>query len=230
MKKFLLSVFLITGLMLPVKKSHADLFGGDVAVLAQILVNALQQLAQLKELYDNAKEGVEYVQEINQGINDSLKLIKKINPSFDPGVFRSWDDINLAINELQRIYGKVVESPVAEIQKTMDKGIAEAVTLNNDVFKHAKRLDKLSERIKNYSHNVSPGGAQKLTAQSMGVMLQAMNESLRVQATGLKLQAQAAAISNKRDKDETKLALESSKQLKVAMKKEDLEFSLPKFN
>ena len=79
MKKIILSLCLSVGLMAPVKKSHADLFGGDVAVLAQILVNALQQLAQLKELYDNAKEGVEYAKEINQGINDSLKLIKKIN-------------------------------------------------------------------------------------------------------------------------------------------------------
>ena len=144
--------------------------------------------------------------------------------------FRSWDDINVAISELERLYGKVTDSPVAEIQKTMDKGIAEAVTLNNEVFKHAKHLEKLSERIKSYSHNVSPGGAQKLTAQSMGVILQAMNESLRVQATGLKLQAQAAAINNKRAKDETRLTLESTQQLKTAMKKEDLEFSLPKFN
>lgn len=230
MKKTILSLILVSGLMAPIKKSHADLFGGDVAVLAQILVNALQQLAQLKELYDNAKEGVEYAQEINQGINDSLRLIKKINPNFDPGVFRSWEDINIAINELERIYGKVTDSPIAEIQKTMDQGIAEAVTLNNDVFKHAKHIDKLSEKIKNYSHNVSPGGAQKLTAQSLGIMLQAMNESLRVQATGLKLQAQAAAIANKKDKDETRLALEGSRQLKSAMKKESLEFSLPKFN
>ena len=128
------------------------------------------------------------------------------------------------------MYGKVTNSPIAEIQKTMDKGIAEAVTLNNDVFKHAKRIDKLSERIKSYSHNVSPGGAQKLTAQSLGIMLQAMNESLRVQATGLKLQAQTAAIANKKDKDETKLALEGTRQLKTVMKNESLEFSLPKFN
>ena len=230
MKKFILIITLIIGLGSPVKKAYADLFGGDVAVLAQILLNALQQLAKLKELYDNAKEGVEYVREINQGINDSLNLIKEIHPSFDPGVFRSWDDVGIAINELVNLYGKVVNSPMAKIQKTMDQGVAEAVKLNNDVFKHAKRIDKLGEQIKSYSHSVSPGGAQKLTAQSMGIMLQAFNESLRVQATGLKLQAQTAAINNKKEKDLTRLSLESTKQLKMAMKKEPAKFSFPRFN
>ena len=36
-------------------KSHADMFGGDVVVLTQILANAVQQLAQLKQIMDSGK-------------------------------------------------------------------------------------------------------------------------------------------------------------------------------
>lgn len=82
--------------------------------------------------------------------------------------------------------------------------------MNNAIFDYTREIDKTGEEIKSYSHAVSPGGAAKLTAQSVGVMLHVMNQQLRAQGTMLNLQAQSLAQENKREKDHTAEYLKSA--------------------
>lgn len=209
--------------------AKADMFGGDVAVLVQILANALKQLIELQNLVKNGSDQLDLMRNINRGVNDSLRLAKTIYPDIDPGLYKDWQNVGDAIQKLETIYGIVTNSPDARIYRDTDQQVAEAVTLNNDIYKYTQNIDELGEVIKDYSHDVSPGGAQKLTAQTLGVMLQVMNQSLRTQATGLKLQAQTMAIQNKRDKDSTKQYLETANTLRVAMKNEKVQFMAPRF-
>lgn len=209
--------------------AKADMFGGDVAVLVQILANALKQLIELQNLVKNGSDQLDLMRNINRGVNDSLRLAKTIYPDIDPGLYKDWQNVGDAIQKLETIYGIVTNSPDARIYRDTDQQVAEAVTLNNDIYKYTQNIDELGEVIKDYSHDVSPGGAQKLTAQTLGVMLQVMNQSLRTQATGLKLQAQTMAIQNKRDKDSTKQYLKTANTLRVAMKNEKVQFTAPRF-
>ncbi len=87
----------------------------------------------------------------------------------------------------------------------------------------------MGEQIKSYSHSVSPGGAQKLSAQALGLIIQVLNQSLRAQATGLKLQAQSMAVENRREKEATKDILNTSNYLKTAMKTEKAAYPIPRF-
>ncbi len=227
MKKFL--AIAVTVSMMFSAPAKADLFGGDVAVLIQILANALKQLVELQNLVKNGSDQLDLMRNINRGVNDSLQLAKTIYPDIDPGLYKDWQNVSDAIQKLETIYGIVTNSPDARIYRDTDQQVAEAVTLNNDIYKYTQGIDELGEVIKDYSHDVSPGGAQKLTAQTLGVMLQVMNQSLRTQATGLKLQAQTMAIQNKRDKDSTKQYLETANTLRVAMKNEKVQFTAPRF-
>ena len=227
MKKFL--AIAVTVSMMFSAPAKADLFGGDVAVLIQILANALKQLVELQNLVKNGSDQLDLMRNINRGDNDSLQLAKTIYPDIDPGLYKDWQNVSDAIQKLETIYGIVTNSPDARIYRDTDQQVAEAVTLNNDIYKYTQGIDELGEVIKDYSHDVSPGGAQKLTAQTLGVMLQVMNQSLRTQATGLKLQAQTMAIQNKRDKDSTKQYLETANTLRVAMKNEKVQFTAPRF-
>ena len=92
------------------REAHADLWGGDVAVLSQILVQALMQLAKLRELLATANDQVDLVRQINQGINDSLKLLKTIDPNLDPGIYKDWTNVNDSLKRLTEIYGGVPDS------------------------------------------------------------------------------------------------------------------------
>lgn len=225
-KKFIVFSFLL--MLLPIE-SNADVFGGDVVVLTQILAQAIQELIQLKQIFQEGKDSLDLVREINRGINDSLNMVRTVYPNADPGIYKEWDRIDRALNGVQNIYGAVTPSPEAAIQHDTDQNIAEAVSLNNSIYKYTHDIDEIGEAIKQYSHSASPGGAQKLTAESLGVMLTVMNQSLRAQATGLKIQAQSLALQNHKDKESTRQTIESADVLSGSMKGQDVSFQMPRF-
>lgn len=227
MKK--LMAILLTCQITFVPTARADLFGGDVAVLTQILANALQQLAQLRNILQTGRDNIGLIRDINRGINDSLNLIRTISPNTDPGLYKDWEKVSEALNKLEAVYGIVIESRDSRIQKDTDQSVAEAVALNNSIYKYTKVIDEIGELIKSQSHAVSPGGAAKLTAQSLGVMLNLQNEMLRTQATGLKLQAQAMALQNRKDKERTRQMVVGADNLNSALNGAKPEFKLPRF-
>lgn len=228
MKKWAIVVLLATSMSLP-RSAKADLFGGDVAVLVQILANAIQQLAQLKNILDTGKDNLDLIREINRGINDSLNLAKTVYPDIDPGIYKDWNKVSDAINKLQQIYGIIPASSDQRIHSDTDNQVAEAITLNNSIYEYTKEIDEIGEAVKSYSHQVSPGGAQKLTAQTLGVMLHVLNQNLRAQATGLKLQAQGLALQNKKDKDHSREYLVAAQTLRASMKSQNTKFQSPRF-
>lgn len=209
--------------------ASADLFGGDVAVLAQILANAIQQLAQLRNILENGKDTISLIRDINRGINDSLNLIKTISPNSDPGLFKEWEKVSQALSELERLYGIPVQSHDQQVQVDTDKSVAETIAFNNSIYKYTKTIDEIGELIKDQSHAVSPGGAAKLTAQALGVLIHLQNEGLRAQATGLKLQAQGMMIQNRKDKDQTRQMVLTADSLKSALTNQKPQFELPRF-
>jgi hypothetical protein len=216
-------------LCLPISETRADLFGGDVAVLTQILVQTIQQLAQLRQILGAGKDTLGLMRDINRGINDSLSLMRTIGPGTDPGIYRDWNSVDSALRHLQAIYGGSILSKDSRAQQDADQSVAEAVAKGNALYKYTGDIDQVGERVKSASHSVSPGGAQKLTAETLGVILNVLNESLRTQATGLKLQAQVLALSNKREKEGTKFSLETSDALVSAMKNHTARFEIPRF-
>lgn len=133
MKK--LATFFMAFLITVSPAAKADMFGGDVVVLVQILANALKQLIELKNLVDNGRDQLDLIRNINQGINDSLRLAQTINPNIDPGLYKDWQNVGDALQKLQTIYGIVSDSPQSKIYQDTDQQVAEAVTLNNDVYK-----------------------------------------------------------------------------------------------
>jgi hypothetical protein len=223
-----ISAILVSVLLVP-SFGRADLFGGDVVVLTQILANAIQQLAQLRSIMNNGQDTLGLMRDINRGINDSLQLMQTAGLIQDPGVYKDWTQVQQAIGAIETIYGAAVASQDQRSQMDTDRGVAEAVTLGNSVYEYTREVDELGEAIKQFSHDVSPGGAQKLTAQSMGVMLHVMNQGLRVQSTGMKLQAQQLALENKKDKAETAVFLSTAKSLAGEMKKPREYYRTPRF-
>lgn len=220
----------IIGLMLLLSTTgRADLFGGDVAVLTQILAQAIMQLSELKNILSTASDQVDLIRKINEGINDSLHILRTIDPNADPGIYKDWQNAQEALGKLQSIYGIAVNSPEAQVQRDTDQQIAEAVSYNNNYYKWTRQLDEIGEAIKSQSHDVSPGGAQKLTAQALGLLIQVMNQNIRAQATQMKLQAQGLAIQNKNAKEETKHFLNTAQSLKTAMQNEKVQFQVPRF-
>jgi hypothetical protein len=223
---FILTVAII--IALPVT-ARADLFGGDVVVLSQILVQTIQELSQLEAIFQMGSDQLGLLRDINRGLNDSMQLLRTVSPNTDPGIFGSWRRASDAAYAIQDLYGDIVPSKDARMQTSTDQSVAEAVMLNNSIYDYTREIDQIGEDIKSDSHDVSPGGAQKLTAESMGVMLHVMNASLRAQATGLKLQAQTLALQNHKDKDATRETQQASDAMTASIQTQTPKFETPRF-
>lgn len=229
MRKRFITILLSVSLVFMPLGSRADLFGGDVAVLTQILVQAIKQLYELQRIVQSGQDTLNLMRDINRGINDSLRIVDTLGPYIDPGLYKDIKQMTDLIKHIQGSYGEVVDSPDKVPQEDTDRVVAEAISVNNALYNYAKELDQVGETIKKYSHEVSPGGAQKLTAQSLGIMVHVMNQQLRATATGLKLQAQALAVQNKKEKQETGAYLNQAGLLKKMMKKKEVKFEFPRF-
>jgi len=209
--------------------ARASIFGEETAILVQILANAIKQLTELKSIVDNGKDTLSFLQDINRGINDSLRMAETYGIRVDPGLYKDLREIDQATRAIQQLYGAVTDSKLATVQRNTDQTVAEAVSFNNELNEYAKKLDTIGEEIKMYSHQVSPGGAQKLTAQSLGVMIHVLNQQMRAQGQGLKLQAQAMAIANKKEKDSTAQYLTEGAALKSRFIGLNPEFKVMRF-
>ena len=229
MKRFLLTLTFAGGIFVSGAPARADIWGGDVAVLIEILANAVRQLAELRGLLNSASSQLDLIRQINRGINDSLQLIRTAYPNIDPGIYKEWDKVNRALQGVATVYGAVPSSADTRVQTDADQSVAEAISLNNQVYDYTRKIDDIGDRIKDFSHSVSPGGAAKLSAEGIGVLLTVMNQSLRTQATGLKLQAQSLAIENRREKESTRFLLGTSDALGSAMQSLKPTFQVPRF-
>lgn len=223
------TVLALSVLCLPYQKAKADFWGGDTLVLTQILTNSIEQLYQLMEIVNSARDNLELIQDINRGINDSLHLAKTSRIDLEAGLGRHILSITDSQHRVKSLYGSAVNSKLSQLQNHIDKLTAEGISQNSHAMAHANTMDPIGEQIKTASHTVSPGGAQKLTAEGIGVMLHTLNESLRTQATGVNIMAQNMARNNYVDKEQTKAMIDSAKQLKVAMRQQRSEFITPRF-
>ena len=228
MKRRFLSLVIALSLLIP-SMGHADLFGADVGVLMQILAEDIQQLIQLEGILKNNQENLDLLRDINRGINDSLAMIRTISPYINPGQYGELKKVQDVLQKFGIVFGTVVNSPDAPAQRSVDTAVAEAVTMNSAIFDYTKQTDEIGEQIKSFSHSVSPGGAAKLTAESLGVILHVMNQQLRAQGVLLNLQAQSLAQTNKREKDHTAQFLQSAGDISEALENSNPTFERPRF-
>lgn len=230
MKRIFRTFLVATGLLLPFpREARADLFGADVAVLGQILQQTILQLAELKSIMQNGSDTLGFLQDINRGINDSLQMAQTLGIRVDPGLYRDLKQVDKAVRAIEDIYGHAVDSPAALVQRNTDQTVGEAITFNNELNDYAQKLDRIGEEIKTFSHSVSPGGAAKLTAESLGVLIHVTNQQLRATGQGLKLQAQAMAVQNKKEKEQTEQYLKEGQALRDRMVSLNPTFEVPRF-
>ena len=228
MKKKVVCLLVVCSLFIP-SMGHADMFGADVGVLLQILAENVKQLIELENILHNGQQNLELLRDINRGINDSLSMIRTISPYVNPGMYSDLKNVRDVLQKFGIVFGAVVDSPDAASQQSVDTAVAEAVTMNNAIFDYTRQTDEIGEQIKSYSHSVSPGGATKLTAESLGVILHVMNQQLRAQGVLLKLQAQGLAQGNKHEKDHTAQYLRSAGEISAAMRDANPKFESPRF-
>ena len=198
-KSVVIVALMSVSLIVP-RPSRADIFGGDVVVLAQILANAIQQLVQLKQILSTGADSLSLAREINRGIRDGLAAIQMIDPKFNPGLYGNLETADRVLAVINDLYGQIPQTGEARLQQTQDQSVAESIAMNGTLFRFADQADQESRRIIDHSRDVSPQGAAKLTAQSVAVLIGVSTQVLRTNSMMLKMMGENMALQNRRDK------------------------------
>jgi hypothetical protein len=198
-KRLLLALTLCLAVAFP-KPAAADFFGGDVVVLTQILAQAIQQLLQLKALLSTGNDTLDLLKDINSGIRDGLSVIQMLDPKFNPGLYGNTTTANQVLAILSDLYGKIPATNEARLQQAQDQAASESIAMNSTLFQVADQADEQSRAIIAQSQVVNPGGAAKLTAQSVAVLIGVTTQVLRTNSMMLKMMGQNMALSNRKDK------------------------------
>ena len=199
LKKKLIAISLCFTLMIP-QQSRADLFGGDVVVLTQILLNAIQQLIQLKQILETGSDTLNLTKDLNKGIRNGLDLIRILNPKFNPGLYGNLETAEQVQSAITQLYGAVPQTAESQLQETQDQSVAQSISMNGQLFKFADQVDSESKRILELAPQVSPQGAGKLTAQSLGILIGVTTQVLRTNSMMLKMMAENMALQNRKEK------------------------------
>jgi hypothetical protein len=200
MKKKIVAVMLAFTLAIQPRPAKADLFGGDVAVLVQILAQAIQQLYQLKQIFGTAQDTLGLMRDINRGIRDGLAVIRIINPKFNPGLYGGLETAEQVQRAIEDLYGAIPQTSEYRLQEAQDKSVSESISMNGTLFQYADSVDDETKRIIAHAQKVSPQGAAKLTAESLAVLIGVTTQVLRTNSMMLKMMGQNMALSNRKEK------------------------------
>jgi hypothetical protein len=180
--------------------ARADLFGGDVVVLSQILIQSIQTVLQLRTILATGTDTLDLLRDVNSGIRTGLDTIRIINPKFNPGVYGNLSDTDSVLAAVQNIYGTVPHGMDENLMTAQDQSVAETISMNRNLYDYADDVDRERDRIIYHAAVVSPQGAGKLQGQALGVLIGVSTQILRTQSQLLKLTAQNMAMQNRREK------------------------------
>ncbi|MDH4467980.1 MAG: hypothetical protein QE271_07970 [Bacteriovoracaceae bacterium] len=197
-KKFL--TLILGSLLLTATPVRADIWGGDVIVLTKILIQSIQQLYQLKLIFQNGSDTLGLLRDINKGIRDGLNIIQIINPKFNPGIFGKLENVESVLNAIEELYGIIPMTGEYRLQAAQDRSVSESIAMNGKIFRFADDVDEESRRIINHARLVNPQGAAKLTAQSVAVLIGVTTQMLRTNSMMLKMMAESMALENRKEK------------------------------
>ena len=124
MKKRIITILLCFTLITP-RPAKADLFGGDVAVLVQILAQAIKQLYELQRIVSTGQDSLSLMRDINRGIRDGLAVIRIINPKFNPGLYGGLETADQVQRAIEDLYGAIPQTSEYRLQEAQDRSVSE---------------------------------------------------------------------------------------------------------
>ncbi len=200
MKNKISAVVIATLIFIGPRSAKADLFGGDVVVLTQILAQAIQTVITLKSILENGKDSLNLMRDINAGVRSGLDIIRIVNPHFNPGVYGNLAKADDVLRALQSVYGTVPQGMDEDLMKSQDQSVAEVIAMNRNLYDYADQVDNERDKILFHAQVVSPQGAGKLQNQALGVLIGVTTQLLRTQSQMLKIMAQNMAYDTRKEK------------------------------
>ena len=188
MKKFFVAFVLVFNF----STARADLFGGDLPLLAQIVTNTLYSMYELQkqsEMWDDQMRGVK----------DKIYRIETIKKVIQPSEWDKWKDPSEALRRIQLIYQTLPKEYRSEKSDMIEDELSRAMNLVSRVNLETKTTFESGKELENRGLNSSPAVAQKLTASGMGTMISQQAQSQVLQSHMVSLLTQMLAEGHEKE-------------------------------
>jgi hypothetical protein len=180
--------------------AKADIWGGDVAVLMQILAENIRHYYQLQQMIGQGRDSDQYLRWINAGIDNSIGLLQSL-PIKDEKILADLREFKFALNKVQGLYGQIPHSPEEALQVLHDQTVAESLRMANDFKDYSVNQERNSDVIAQMARDASPKGAARMQAETSAQILKSLSQLIRLDTQMLKLQSEQLALVNKESKD-----------------------------
>lgn len=188
MKKYFITAFLLFS----TTNVKADLFGGDLPLLAQIVSNTLYTMYELQRQSQLMNDEL-------KGINDKIYRIKTINDVVQPSQWSAWKDPNEALRRIQLIYQTLPKEYRSEKSEIIEDELAKAMNLIAKTNQDTKSTFQSGKELESRALNSSPAVAQKLTASGLGTIITQQTQSQVIQSHMVSLLAQMLAEGHEKE-------------------------------
>jgi hypothetical protein len=184
MKKIIL-IFL---LMFPLSV-HADFWGGDLPLLAEIVTNTLNTLYELQRQTGLLKDEMD-------GINDTINRVKTISDIVQPSTWDQWRNPAEALRRLEQIYYTIPKEYRTEKSDVVEGEISQAMNMVSRLTPEIRTSFLSGKELERRGADASPGVAQKLTASGVGSLVALESQTQAIQSHIASLLAQMLAQTN----------------------------------
>ena len=134
------------------------------------------------------RETLGVLEEMNRGVKDVLRLADTAHVALPPQVYSDAAQIDSATRKASSLYGGPTDRTPLYARTQYQSGV-EGLFLSQDAFQYSNQLDRQGNQIKNAAVVSNQATATRLTAETLGVLLHAVNHQNRLQAKGLEIQS-----------------------------------------
>ncbi len=216
MKKWLLAPAFM--LFFTAKPARADLWGGDIPLLIQIVANTLQTLMQLQQQ-------TELLEDQMDGIKDQINRIKTIERLVNPSNWNEWKDPTVALRRLREIYYTIPDEYRTPKADAFESEMTKAMELAAKMTDEAKSTFLSGKELERRGADASPGVAAKLTASGVGTLVTLQAQSQVAQSQMVSLLTQMLAEGAEKESRKLVSTGNSFKNLGEALQGDDKKMS-----
>ena len=188
MSRYLLVFILMTSPL----KVRADLWGGDLPLLAQIVTNTLHTMIELERQSSLMKDEL-------SGIRDRIHRIETISAMVQPSSWDQWKDPAEALRRLKVIYHTLPKEYRSEKADMIEEELSKAMNLVARLKPETQTTFNSGKELERRGADASPGVAQKLSASGIGTLIAIESQNQAIQSHIVSLLAQTLADANERE-------------------------------
>lgn len=188
----MIKIFLLILLMATTKSAKADLWGGDLPLLAQIVTNTLNTIIELQRQRQLMEEEMD-------GIRDRIDRIQTINDLVQPSQWDQWKNPEEAVRRLGVIYRTMPKEYRSEKADMIESELSNAMNLIARVKSESATNYDSGKELENRALGSSPGVSQKLTASGVGTLISLESQTQVIQSHVVILLTQMLAEGHEKE-------------------------------